>query len=155
MSLSIKDLDAVSHHARTDVLSAVTPETLSALSQLTDLLATRRTFIPKDIPLNHREYEKKYTQWMANGVSETVRNRAAMISLNKSYDAAMAYFRSEFEKEFGHLRPTKKVGRPGWYITPVRERRLLQGEVIAHLINIAGEQLLRELSAPIKQSKRA
>lgn len=155
MSLSIKDLDTVSHHARTDALSVLTPETLSALSQLTDVLAARRSFTPKNIPLNHREYEKKYTQWMANGVSEMVRNRAAMISLNKSYDAAMAYFREEFEKEFGHLRPTRKIGRPNWYITPVRERRLLQGEVIAHLINIAGAQLLSELSTPIKQKKSA
>lgn len=155
MSLMIQDLDTVSHHARTDVLSAMTPETLSALAQLTDVLAARRSFTPQEIPLNHREYEKKYTQWMANGVSETVRNRAAMISLNKSYDAAMAYFRSEFEKEFRHLKPTKKIGRPSWYITPVRERRLLHGEVIAHLINLAGAKLLNELSTPIKQKKSA
>lgn len=145
MSLAVKDLDTNSYHERADVLSAVTPETLAVLSYLTDLLATQRSFLPKELPLNHREYEKKYTQWMANGVSETVRHRAAMISLNKSYDAAMAYFREEFEKEFGHLKPTKKVGRPSWYITPIRERRLLQGEIIALLINLAGDELVKQL----------
>lgn len=145
MPIYVADLDTSSPHARADVLSSLSPETVVALSQLTDLLATQRTFLPKDVPLNRREYEKKFSQWMAHGVSEAVRSRAALISLNKSYDAAMTYFREEFDKEFAHIRPTNKAGRPSWYIPPPKERRLLQGEVIAHLINLAGDALMKQL----------
>lgn len=143
--MKIRDLNIAPRSARTDVLSSMTPETLSAFAKLTDLLSVQRSFIPKEIPLTRREYEKKFTQWIAADVPEAIRQRAAMISLNKSYDAAMEFLRMEFDKQHAHLRPTKKVGRPEWYITPIRERRLLQGEVIARLINLAGEELMQEL----------
>jgi len=137
--MHIKDLNSCRPVDRIQDTVLLTPETNSALTLLANLLSHEDN---NPTPLPIREYERKYKQWVNDpAMPQEIRNKANRVGISNGYDAAMQYYRSVFDALNPQLKPSGKPGRPEWYVSPVRAKRIARGDVIALLINLGAETL--------------
>jgi len=141
--MKISDLQTTRPVDRIQDVVLLTPETNAALTELSNLLSRTE---PVSTPLPTREYERAYRRWLNDSnLSQEVKDKANRIGILKGYDAAMQYYRSVFDALHADLKPSGRPGRPEWYMSPVRSKRISRGDAIAHLINVGAATLISQL----------
>ena len=151
----VEDLHSYPINERRMCFLHLTPDAERCLDALSALIATRletQAFSSKG--LKKREIQKLKEAWKANAPMP-VKNRYQMIAMAKGFHEAAKYWDAEFLKAHPECAEVLPQGRPKWYIHPSRIPRVARGEVLSLLINLAGDRLLRQLSAEQTSSEKS
>ena len=155
-TLVVSDLESSNLNSRRMCFSHLTPETERCLDQLADLIAKRieEEQMPKK-GVTKREVQKMRIEWNSSAPLP-IRNRRAMLYMSSGFHAGDQYMDAEFYKAHPECLVIEPPGRPRWYVHPSRLPRVARGEAIALLINLAGDQLLKNLTPKTEEkSKRS
>ena len=152
-SLSVSDLETSDLNSRHMCYSHLTPDTERCLDQLTELVAKRisEEQLPKK-GLTKREIQRMRVDWNVSA-PPAIRNRRQMLNMSSGFYAGDQYMDAEFYKAHPECLETEPPGRPRWYVHPSRLPRVARGEVIALLINLAGDKLLEQLTPKTEEKK--
>jgi len=142
--LNVADLESHAPESRAGHFIHLSDETVKALDVLASTILAERNFTP-DAPLTKREVQRMRTDWNVNA-PPSIRNRRQMLNMSSGFYAGDQYMDVEFYKAHPECVLNTKQGRPSWYIHPQKQWKLARGEAIALLINLAGDQLLKNLT---------
>ena len=149
--LFIKDLDSHAPESRAGHFIHLSDETVKALDALAALVLAERNFTP-DAPLTKREVQRMRTDWNVSA-PPAIRNRRQILNMTSGFHAGDQYMEAEFYKAHPECVLNTKQGRPSWYMHPQKQWKLARGEAIAHLINLAGDKLLEQLTPKTEEKK--
>jgi hypothetical protein len=152
--MKANDLSTTPLEHRREVTLLLTPETEELLNQVAKALLNSSK-APKfpDPDYGRRAQEKwdqQFVHWGQYTAPPEIRRRYAMMSMNKSYEAACEWLRGEYEKI--SPRPGGTVGRPKWYVHPSKKLRVAAGDALALMLERIGSEMMAEWT-PMPKTK--
>ena len=142
----VTDIDTPDPHKRHTAKAVLTHDTEDALYELATLLLSHRSYSRDVVPIvTKRDSEQSFQRWLSAGVPTDLKAKSARISIDKSREEAYDFLREQFFTLCPDKKPNTKQGRPGWYIPRGMQERIAAGEIIALLLNAAGNKIRDEL----------
>jgi hypothetical protein len=134
----------------------VTRDTAKRLRDLEDvILSIRRYGPPPKKRITKTERSEALKKWYATYATPVQKITYQQIALNKSLDLARKYLMEQFLEECPEYRePEKRWGRPVGYVPEETQRKIARGEIIARLLNIGYDELLKDLEGVKKSAQR-